>query len=842
MGVFSKVSDNFKKIFEISQLSGVETENIEKLLKRIPLSNYLMPVAYDDKNGFYICDDNYIGFVFFIYSKPVLGRETLSFLENGIYQDSSIPPNTLIQWIYWGTDYINPLTDLYLSMKEKSYRGVAKDYVRFLKEHVNCGFTPEWQTPVRDAQIYFTVKFPCSSSEYERKKDMFKSIKQGIKSTLLQGGFYPREIDVENLVFLYRLLFNPNHPRDEEVLYDESKEIREQAVCRNTLIEQSSRHDLIRIDGAWGKVLTVKTYPREIVCTDVMEYIGSTQHLNRNQINTPFIFSLLLRKATEKEISNIKQKAEITIKQKGFSMLSRRLADRQEDFVFLSRELEEGQVMWKGCLTWYLYHNNIEYLKTAIRTLKNMLVERGIELQEELINLPFFLSSTPLNFIEDITTTKLRRFNTMLSCNATHLTPVQSDWKGSGTPIVPFVSRRNQVVFVDLWDTQGGMNASIVGPMGVGKSMLTNHIIFNYRSIPDTLIRVIDVGESYYGITKLFSGEYIKPGFDNPMVVNPFSEVVNPDQEMDFLVSIVDKMVKPQEFCDDAERGMLEMAIRNTLNRWGKTTTITKIKDEIYKIAKEREDQEFLKLAEFNLLPWCAGGQYSAFFNGPSQVNLTNRLIVFELGGIKDDQKLTNIFLMSLFFHINKEVYHGAKDVKNLVIWDEAWRFFANPQILRFIEQGAREYRKFGASLITISQNISDLQKNEVTKVLKNNSEYIFVFWQPPEEWERIQQDKEIFISDYEKNLLRDTLQTVKGSYSEVFIISRSRGRGIARLVIPEHIYWLYTTDAKEVAIRQKFIEEGGNLNLSEAIKKCIAWKKQQTQVKAKEKIEESSN
>ncbi|MHB1755823.1 MAG: TraC family protein [bacterium] len=818
------------------QLDALKSEEYSRFFEKINLSKYIFPKKYDKENGLYILEDplskpDYLGFAFFLYPKTIMGADTLSFLETGIYQNMSIPEDTILQWNMWGGDLIEPLTDRYIDAKEPDMQNIAKEYTEFLNKHKSRGFTLDWQTPVRDVYTCLTVKVPFhltgNTFTDDNKVNLVLALKNQIFSTLNQANLSPEPIDPDVLVYFYRIFFNPNHNNRDPLIYDENKSIKDQIILRDTLINQPHNGKYIKVDEYYGKALTVKTFPKEFVASDIMEFLGSVRHLNRNQINTRFFYSFIARKATDTEKNSLSTKAEVTMKQKSFSSLSRKLAERQEDFVVLSREIEEGQQIWKGFPIWYLYDKDYDVLTDAVSTVKNTVSQKGVELQEELVVMPYFLASTPFNCSKTLTDYAPRRAYSMLSYNAAHLTPLQWDWKGSGTPVIPLISRRGQLMFIDLWDTNGGMNACIVGPMGQGKSFFVNHIVFNYRSMPKTIIRIIDVGASYYGIAKLFGGEFIEPDFNNPVCINPFSDITNLNQEISQLVGIVDRMIKPSSACTDTERGLIHLAIRNCFDKYGNDTTITIVRDEILQIAKDTDDVEFKKLADYNLLPWCIGGQYEKFFNGKSEVDLTNRLIVFELGKIKEDTTLTNILLMTIFHHINKEIYYGERSdrsIKKIVIWDEAWRFTTNVLVLPFIEMGSREYRKFGASLIFITQSISDLQKNETTKTIKRNSEYLFVFYQQPEEWERVAKDDELFISEYEKNLYRDTLHTVKGSYSEILTLS-SRGRGIGRLLMPPELYWLYTTDAAEVGIRHKFIDEC-NGDIFAAVQKCIEWKK----------------
>ncbi|MEM4071549.1 MAG: TraC family protein [Thermoplasmata archaeon] len=821
-----------KKFLQIDDIKTITNDDLKRYFDYDHISDYLMPISYDKENEIFILEDDYIGFGFLVGTKPSVGVDTLNFIENGIYQDPSIPPNSILQWTLWGSDFLEPLLNAYVSQKDNDNEEVMKivqTYVDFLKNKSQEAIQDDWRVLTRDAILFFTVKIPFdfkslqSEEEYAQKVRSITHLKSSIFGTLTQASFNPMVLTVEHYVLFAKLLLNPGHPLEDSVFeYDDRYEIRDQIINRDTIIKQNEEYNTISVDGLYGKVLTVKRYPREFTVADTREWVGSIKHLNRNQINTKFLYSLIMRKATDKEIASISVKNETIMKQKGFSALSRKLQDRQEDCVLLSREMEGGQQLWKAMQIFYLYDKDKKVLADSVRTLKNMLQTQNVELQEEIVSLPFFLSTIPFNAIYQLTQNTVRRAYTMMSYNAAHLTPMQFDWKGSGTPTIPFITRSGQLAFVDLWDTNGGMNACVVGPMGQGKSVFVNHLIFNYRSLANTKIRVIDVGESYIGISKLFNGQFVKPEFNKPVKINPFSNVTleTLDRNMDFLINIVDKMVKPSDFCTDTERGLIQTAIKQCIEEKGSETDINDIRDKILKIANDNQDYEFKKLADFNLAPWCSGGQYADFMTGKNEIDLSNDLVVYELGGIKEDTKLTNIFLLSIFYFINNEIYLGSRDTKKLVIWDEAWRFTDNQAILKFIEMGAREYRKFNGSLIFITQGISDLMKNDVTKTLKNNSEYLFIFWQPPEEWERIAEDKDIYLSDYEKDIYRDTIHTVKGKYSEVLIISRSVGRGIVRLVLPREIYWMYTTDAKEVAMRNKYYQQTGDILL--AVQKCI--------------------
>ena len=818
-----------KKLFQIRDINELKEDDISEFFDYEKLSKYILPVAFQNSDSFFFTADNMLGFGWVVGIKSGMGYETLSFLENGIYQDSQIPENSILQWVLWGGNFIEPLVKGYRRMKDPEKTEIMKivdSYTDFIKKKSKSYIYDEWKVPVRNATAFFTVKVPfnlhtMTESKYFEKLTLIKQLRDTIESTLLQANFNPYRLSIQDYLMLSRSFINPNHSIDEiNFSYNRKESLSKQVVHRDTVLTQYENKSLFKIDGMYGKVLTIKEYPEEFTSTDVNEWLGSIRHINRNQVNGRFIAGFIARKATEKEKSALMHKSETILKQKSFTALSTKLQERQDDAVLLGREIEKGQVIWKGLLVYYLYDENEKKITSSVRTFKNMNMVNNVVIQEEIVPVPFFMSLLPFNSYMSVTTPQVARAVTAFSYNAAHMTSIQFDWKGSGTPVMPMITRRGQLAFVDLWDTNGGMNACVVGPMGQGKSMFVNHLIFNYASMPGTKIRVIDVGESYVGIASLFKGTFVKPEFKKPLKINPFSQIENLDREMDFLVNIVDTMIKPNERCSDTERGMIQVAIRNAYNKYGSDMDINSVKSEIDALAESNKDYDFKKLAHFNLSPWCKGGQYSQFMTGKSEVNFDNDLIVFELGAVKDDKVLTNVLLLSMFYFINKEIYQGDRNIKKLVVWDEAWRFARNTAVLQFIEQGAREYRKFNGSLVFITQSIGDLLINDVTKILKNNSEYLFIFWEPQEEWERIAKDKDIYISDYEKDIYRDTIKTIKGKYSEVLVISRSSGRGILRLVLPEVLYWIYTTDAKEVALRSRFHKETGDI--LKAVEKCI--------------------
>ncbi|EJS83245.1 sex pilus assembly protein, partial [Pasteurella multocida subsp. multocida str. Anand1_buffalo] len=105
----------------------------------------------------------------------------------------------------------------------------------------------------------------------------------------------------------------------------------------------------------------------------------------------------------------------------------------------------------------------------------------------------------------------LFRFKTMATRHVIPLLPLFADWKGTGTPVINFVSRNGQIMSVSLYDSGSNYNCCIAAQSGSGKSFLVNEIISSYLS-EGGQCWVIDVGRSYEKLCEVYDGEFLQFG------------------------------------------------------------------------------------------------------------------------------------------------------------------------------------------------------------------------------------------------------------------------------------------------------------------------------------------
>jgi conjugal transfer ATP-binding protein TraC len=454
----------------------------------------------------------------------------------------------------------------------------------------------------------------------------------------------------------------------------------------------------------------------------------------------------------------------------------------------------------------------------------------GFVLQEEIANLALFLASVPGNLVASILdgpskqqgkskkSPPFGRANTYFTHNVIHALPIYADWSGTSTPVLPFVGRMGQITFVDLWDTDQSKNALIVAPTGAGKSFLSNHIAAHYWSI-NALVRILDVGRSYKPICDLLGGQFIEIDPANPITINPFSEVKDLHAEMDFLVAIVAKMFKPKDPISDREKGILERAITMTFEKYGNDTDITKIRNTLLRMHEVEQDKLFKDMAVDHLAPWAEGGQYAKLVNGKNQVNFNNPFVVVEMGMAEAHESLKSVALLIAFYHISRDVYTGDTNTKKVIIWDEAWRYFDDELAVAQIERAVREYRKFNAAAIIITQSVSDFERNKSTKIIDENTHFKFLLKQDPGAIVKMEKQEKFGLPPFAFKIMR-TVRIEKGKFSEAFILTNRDGAWVTRFLVPPPIYWIYTTDPDDKTLREIFLEAG--LSVSEMMDKCM--------------------
>ena len=144
-------------------------------------------------------------------------------------------------------------------------------------------------------------------------------------------------------------------------------------------------------------------------------------------------------------------------------------------------------------------------------------------------------------------------------------------------------------------------------------------------------------------------------------------------------------------------------------------------------------------------------GAYSQFFNQPSNVNMTNRMVVF---GIRDmEEELRPMAMFIVLRYIWKTITSQLK--KRLLVVDEAWWLMKTDDGASFLFGTVKRARKYWLGVTTVTQDVNDFMKSTYGQPIITNSALMLLMKQSPATIDAVQ--KTFNLTSEEKNLLLET-------------------------------------------------------------------------------------
>ena len=204
-------------------------------------------------------------------------------------------------------------------------------------------------------------------------------------------------------------------------------------------------------------------------------------------------------------------------------------------------------------------------------------------------------------------------------------------------------------------------------------------------------------------------------------------------------------------------------------------------------------------------------GIFGKYFEGQSNLNLDNELIVLELEELQAKGNLKFIALLILMLKITSEMYLADRKQKKICIIDEAWDLMASGDTAIFIEKGYRRARKYNGAFITVTQKIDDYSKNSTTQAC-----YACAAWKI-----MLMQDSPttIELDEYTTRLLK-SLRSEKGVYSDL-LITLGGMQSLSRFIVDEFTQFLYSSTADDISLI-KIIKQHENSDTVTTLERLI--------------------
>ncbi|EAH4510192.1 conjugal transfer protein TraG [Campylobacter jejuni] len=812
----------------VKKITSLQTNVWNACMQRYKFSDFLPYMSYDSQKEYYINNDNSFGTVFLCSPRIRMGESTAVAVEEML---GKLPENMFIQFTLFGSKNIKDLVEYWKYMhleradrenNELLFKAI-KNMGEFYYSKTKEGISNSMATRLKNYYLLVSIK---SNSE----EDVI-SYKHILKNILTSNNFSPVVAEPEVLKPMLYELFNGNHDINNIPNYDRTCYLNRQVIMPTT--EILIKDDELKIDGRSFISLTPQSFPQEAHIGDFGEKLGDyiSRALDNNQFKDTFLITASVCALSKKKTARVKGNHSMLLTQKWSENIFRQFAAaRKESVSILERIDNQKEKLYAFDLNVIVSGDNYNEASLNASTIISYWNKGGgkaIVLDEALgIHQLNLIASLPMGINKEYMFDITVKYRSMFPDQISQFIPLEADFKLNIPNLILF-SRRAQIAGLDLFVSSSNYNAYLVATSGAGKSVLLNMLAFNSYARNDRIF-IIDQDNSFINICDAVGGQYLALDPSKPISFNPFSGLKNNDrdsfaEDLEYLSRLIymlgssknqDRALEDERLIKAKTQAIMEELFLSK----GNTMEVTDIRDELAKV----DDQRFRDFAD-QLRPFCKEGIYGKYFNGPCEFNIEKEFIVTEFKGLEGYDDLKDPLIMLLIYHINQLMYMSTDRKSRIqIIIDEAHRFLGkNPKMDDFIEQAYRRARKYGASAIIATQGFDDIYNakdgglSRAGTVIVNNSAYK-IFMKQTETSVNMLIKSEVFsLSETDKEILR-SIRTIKGEYSELFLMTPDDVKLPYRLVVDKYFYYLTTTDATDKAKIKELTDQG--IPLGEAI------------------------
>ena len=322
-----------------------------------------------------------------------------------------------------------------------------------------------------------------------------------------------------------------------------------------------------------------------------------------------------------------------------------------------------------------------------------------------------------------------------------------------------------------LFDRMKGLvnpSGFVLACPGSGKSFTVKREIVNvFLGYEDADILVIDPEREYWKLAEAFGGEVVKFSNGSKNHINPFDFDFRllEDEEIDI---IADKCQLLTSFisCMDSkhplnaqEKSFVDRCVRKAYAKSNVLTTLDPadmptlgtflecMKEETENINQDMKDKLIITVDMY------VNGS-AKYFDSQTNVNTKSRFIAYDIRDLNGNLK-TQSMLLILDYIWNRLSENRDKGRKTYIYFDEAHLLFQDEYSLDYLRMLWKRARKYGGVLTGITQNVEDLLKDDKSRSMLSNSEFLVLLKQNPTDAAKLQDI--LHFTDSEIQYVNDT-------------------------------------------------------------------------------------
>ncbi|MEK9180478.1 MAG: ATP-binding protein [Patescibacteria group bacterium] len=351
---------------------------------------------------------------------------------------------------------------------------------------------------------------------------------------------------------------------------------------------------------------------------------------------------------------------------------------------------------------------------------------------------------------------KLKIHTPMNSGPVSSFFPFVSEDLSSNEGILYGVNLHNQsLVIFDRFSLENA-NQVVFAKSGAGKSYATKLEIIRALMTDVENIIIIDPENEYKKLAETFGGSWFNISLSSKEHINPFDIPMVPEDESpadvlrSHIVNLTSLLKLMLGKIAPEEEALLDRAVTETYA----SREISPNRDFSGIEPPLLEDLETVlrnleggrSMAE--RLYKYTKGSFSGFINQPTNVDMSNRLIVFSIRDLEEELRPIAMFvILNFIWNLIR-----AKLSKRLLLIDEAWIMMKNEDAATFLFGMVKRARKYYLGVTTITQDVEDFLRSPYGRPIITNSSLQLLLKQAPATIELVA--KAFNLTETEKNFL----------------------------------------------------------------------------------------
>ncbi len=812
--VGKRVSDIFSGFVEPKE------ETLVDLGEMYHLSDFLPYEWYDPESELFITD-KHIGFI--LETAPLVGNSESMQKELSNIFTQILPEESSIQTMIYADKNISGILNHYVGVRENSSEVMQALAIRRAKYLGQLAIKSHlFPYVLRDFRCYMSVCINLETLIGRNDENIdvaiakVKEIKKQISATLTVVGVPSIVVDAQSLIRFLDGVFNADFSNTNisTKKWNRFDPICDQIIAHDTDFVVEDNLLKIREGATELKTFSVSQYPPEWTLSQMSELIGDMFRDSR-QFPFPFImhYGVHIHKQSN-DVAKIMVKANM-VEQQLCSPIGKYIPNIEREHAELQYAqecLNKGERLVKTQFSVLLFSPRGE-MSSAEQTFKTMFSSMLFKVESNFgTQLHSLLSMLPLAWHKDTIEAleEFKKLRTTISVESSNLVPQQAEWKGTRTPAMLFGGRKGQLMqFCPFDNTAGNYNVTVVGRSGAGKSVFMQELMASTIGLGGRVF-VLDVGRSFEKTCYMLGGQFIEFSKNMNICLNPFSTLDINNQEavedtLAMLKSVIQMMAAPINGVDDKGAALLEQATNESFKNKGNKTTISDIANYLLAL----DDEQGRDLGQM-LYPYTAAGVYGKYFNGESNLNLDNNLIVIELEELKEKKDLQAVVVQMMVINITNKMFLGDRKTPFNIVFDEAWDMLRAKQSEVFIETLARRLRKYRGSLVVGTQSVNDFYSCAGAQAAWDNSDWNCFLSQKEESIAQLKNSRRIIL-DPQKERIITSVKTEQGKYAEV-LINGADGYAVGKLLLDPFSGLLFSTKAEDYAAVQELRKQGHSI------------------------------